>query len=425
MSVVVRGRNPFAAIFALRTAPRTLERKSAAPWDNPGVLSIDDARTAVLEAVSPLQAEDVPVSDASGRVLAEDVLATADVPGFDNSAMDGFAALPGPSDRVLDVIGESRAGTPFTGEVGPGEAIRISTGAAVPTTPETGVLQIELTAETASGGVRFNDELAAGRNIRRAGEDMLAGAVALPAGCLLGPAQIGVAISAGAASVRCARRPTVSIVNTGDELAPAGHALRRGQVHDSNGPTLAALARTGGAEVLSVAVAADSPAATRAAIEAALAADVVVLSGGVSVGPHDHVKPALEDLGVRELFWGLALKPGKPTWFGAQGERLVFGLPGNPVSAYVTFVLFVRPALRALQGADPIPRFAAKLATAIVRHAARDECVRVMLTDGLATPTGPQGSHVSSSLAAADGLAIIPRGEGTLPAGTEVEVEPL
>ncbi|MGZ8633967.1 MAG: molybdopterin molybdotransferase MoeA, partial [Solirubrobacteraceae bacterium] len=190
---------------------------------------------------------------------------------------------------------------------------------------------------------------------------------------------------------------------------------------------LAALATQAGARVVRHDVVRDTEDATREAIAAALGeADVLVLSGGVSVGPHDHVKPALQALGVHEVFWRVALRPGRPTWFGTRGEALVFGLPGNPVSAMVTFLLFARPALAAMQGAphDPV-RLVARLAEAVPRHPDRDECVRVRLRDGLATPTGPQGSHQLSSMLGADGLAIVPAGAGTMAEGAEVEVERL
>jgi molybdopterin molybdotransferase len=225
-----------------------------------------------------------------------------------------------------------------------------------------------------------------------------------------------------------APRPRVAIVTTGDELVEPGARLQPGQIHDSNGPTLAALAARAGAEVIGRGHATDDPEATREVIQEALdAADVLVLAGGVSVGPHDHVKPALLDLGVRELLWRVALRPGKPTWLGERDGKLVFGLPGNPVSAYVTFLLFARPALNALQGADAtVPRTTATLAQAIARHPDRDECVRVRRrADGTVEPTGPQGSHVLSSLLGADALAIVPRGEGELPAGATVTLEPV
>jgi molybdopterin molybdotransferase len=387
------------------------------------LLSIDEARARVLAAVRPLEAEEVAVGDALDRVLAEDVTAAADVPGFANSAMDGFAVRSGPAGRRLAIVGESRAGAPAGVAVADGAAVRISTGAALPDGADA-VLQLEL-ADDAGDTVTLRDAVAPGRNVRPAGDDLRAGATVLEAGTVLSPAAIGVAAAAGRASVRCARVPRVAVLATGDELREAGAPLGPGQLHDSNALTLTALARRAGATVVSAGQVADRADATREAIASALeAADVVVVSGGVSVGPHDHVKPALAALGVQEEFWRVALRPGKPTWFGTRGATLVFGLPGNPVSAMVTFLLFVRPALAALQGASAAPeRLRAELAVALPRHADRDECVRVRLRDGRVTPTGPQGSHQLSSMLGADGLAIIPRGEGELPAGAEVEVE--
>jgi molybdopterin molybdotransferase len=246
----------------------------------------------------------------------------------------------------------------------------------------------------------------------------------LTAGTRLGPADLGVAVHAGAAQLRCSRRPRVAVLATGDELVAPGTPLGPGQIHDSNRVTLAALAQREGADVILAERVPDDPQATRDAIARALErADLVLLSGGVSVGPHDHVKPALAALGVEERFWRVALRPGKPTWFGVREDRLVLGLPGNPVSAMVTFLLFARPALAAMQGAidDPLRRVA-PLGAPVPRHAARDECLRVRIIDGQVHATGPQGSHVLSSMAQADALAIIPRGEGDLPAGTDVEL---
>jgi molybdopterin molybdotransferase len=232
--------------------------------------------------------------------------------------------------------------------------------------------------------------------------------------------------AAGVAEIECAQRPRVAILGSGDELIPPGEPLGPGQIHDSNAPMLRALAQQAGADTSTKRVA-DERAATEAAIARALdEADLLVLSGGVSVGPHDHVKPALAANGVDEVFWRVALRPGRPTWFGVRrsDDTLVLGLPGNPVSAYVTFTLFARPALAALQGADARARtITARLAVAIDRHPDRDECVRVRIDEsGAATPTGPQGSHVLSSLLGADGLAVIPRGGEPLPAGAPVDV---
>jgi molybdopterin molybdotransferase len=386
-------------------------------------LSIDEARARVLAAARPLPAEDVPVQQALGRVLAEDVAAQRDVPSFVNSAMDGFAVRSGPAGRRLRIVGESRAGTPATVAVGEGEAVRISTGAALPEGAD-GVLQVER-ATVEGDEVLADAEVTPGLNVRHPGEDLRAGATVLPAGTRLGPAEVGVAVAAGRATVRCARRPRVAVLTTGDELVEPGAPLRLGQLHDSNALTLASLATLAGGDVVHTGVVRDTEDEARAAIAAALAeADALVLSGGVSVGPHDHVKPALIALGVDEVFWRVALRPGGPTWFGTRDDTLVFGLPGNPVSAMVTFLLFGRPALARLQGAAHVPdRISARLSTELPRNPGRDECVRVVLRDGLAVPTGPQGSHQLSSMLGAEGLAIVPAGEGTLAAGTEVVVE--
>jgi molybdopterin molybdotransferase len=389
-------------------------------------MPLEDARRTILDAARPLEAEVVPVGEAAGRVLAEDVHADHDVPPFANSAMDGFAVKAGPAGRTLTVVDESRAGAPAAAGVGEGEAIRISTGAVLPTGADA-VVMVERTTDVGPGRVRLEGEAVAGQFVRGAGDDVRAGSRALAAGIVLGPAEVGAAITAGRATVRCARRPRVAILVTGDELREPGAPLGPGAIHDTNGPLLRLRAERAGGVVTSVARVPDEPAAVRAAIAAALdAADVLVVTGGVSVGPHDHVKAALAEQGVAEAFWRVALRPGKPTWFGTRGPQLVFGLPGNPVSAYVTFGVFVRPALLALQGAPgAVERGTARLAVDVPRQAARVDLVRVTLRDGLATPTGPQGSHVLSSLVGADGLAVITAGEGVAEQGSVVEVEPL
>jgi molybdopterin molybdotransferase len=423
------------------------------------LLSIDEARAAVLDAVTPLAAEEVAVDDALGRVLAEDVVAANDVPPFDNSAMDGFVVVAGPAGRELTIVGESRAGAPADRAPGEGEAIRVSTGAAVPSGAGAGgaatageggaaggaatageggaavpsgaaagaalgVVPVEQTTET-DGRVRVEADVAPGQHLRRAGEDIARGRTVLRSGTLLGPAELGVAVVAGRASLRCAAAPRVALLITGDELRDAGAPLSPGEIHESNGTTLGALARRAGASVVHRQQVEDDHEATERAIADALArADVLILSGGVSVGPHDHVKRALEANGVEERFWRVALRPGKPTWFGTTTDTLVFGLPGNPVSAMVTFLLFVRPALAKLQGADPrARRIRAPLLEAVERNPGRDEAVRVTLTVEGATPTGPQGSHQLTSMLNADGLAIVTAGDGTAQRGEHVEVD--
>ncbi len=396
----------------------------------PDLLSIADARAVVEAAIRPLEDESLAVAAALGRVLAEDVAAGHDVPPFASSAMDGFAIRAGHAGRTLTIAGESRAGHPSGAPLSEGRAARISTGAAIPDGADA-VLEIEL-ATVDGGAVTLGAAAAPGRNVRPAGDDLRAGTVVLAAGTRLGPAELGVAVAAGRAQLRCGRRPRVAVVSTGDELVAPGEPLAPGQIHNSNAVTLGALALQAGARVRTVGGALDTRADTEVALAAALEqADVVLVSGGVSVGPHDHVKPALEALDVHRRFWGVALRPGKPTWFGTHDDRLVFGLPGNPVSSMVTFLLFARPALHALQGAPfAAARRTALLSEAVPRQRARDEAVRVRLaTDAggtlRATPTGPQGSHRQSSMLGADALALVTAGEGEAAAGAPVPVEPI
>jgi molybdopterin molybdotransferase len=396
----------------------------------PPLLTIAQARELVLGAVEPLAAEAVPIADARDRVLAEDLHAVGDVPPFPCSAMDGYAVPPGPAQRRLAVVDESRAGTPATGPLREGQAIRISTGGAIPT-GATAVIPQE-NVEAGDGEILTRAPVREGDNVRHAGEDMRAGDTILTAGCLLGAAELGAAVSAGAGQLTVARRPRVQVLSTGDELKAPGEPLGPGEIHNSNGPMLVALAEHQGAACPPAGRLPDDRAATEAGLESALeAADVVIVSGGVSVGPHDHVKPALETLGVEQVFWRVALQPGKPTWFGRRAGKLVFGLPGNPVSAVVTFALFVRPALAALQGRAPerLLESEAVLATAVPRNPDREQAVRVRLErqNGrlVATPNGPQGSHIVTSLLGADALALISAGEGEIEAGATVPLEPL
>ncbi len=384
-------------------------------------LDIVGAQQLVAEHCSPLAPVRLAVDSALGLTLAEPVTAAADVPGAANSAMDGFAAKAGEAGRRLRVVGESRAGRPFEATLAQGEAVRISTGAVMPAGAEA-VAPIEVVDDQGSEVV-LRDELTAGRNVRLAGEDLRAGDTVLAPGRRLGPAELGIAVAAGRAELICLPRPKVAVIATGDELREPGAELETGELHDSNLTTLRALATEAGAEVVLARHVGDDAAATATAFAEALElADVVICSGGVSVGPHDHVKGALLGLGVEQHFWRVALRPGRPTWFGSRDGRLVFGLPGNPVSAIVTFLLFAAPALRALQGRPPQPSATAELGESIARHPDRDECVRVRLEDGAAFATGPQGSHILSSIALADALAVIPRGEGILTAGTAIEL---
>lgn len=394
------------------------------------LLSVAEARERILAAVRPLASEVVSADGWLGRVLGEDVAAELDLPPFDPSAMDGFAVVAGP-DTELRIVGESRAGHPYDGVILPGQAIRISTGAVVPDGADA-VVPIER-VEEAGATVRV-PETRWGANIRRAGQDVRAGQVVLRAGQPIGAAEAAMLSALGRESVACARRPRVAVVATGDELRPAGTSLGPGQIYDSNATALAAQATAAGAEVVSRAVVEDEPDSTASVLGDALAgADVVCVSGGVSVGAHDHVRPTLAQLGVEQLIWGIRLKPGKPLWFGVRdgngGERkLVFGLPGNPVSAMVTFHLFARPALRALEGADAsATRSRAVLDAPIKPSPDRDQAVRCRLRvadDGFhVEPTGAQESHVLSSMVGAGALALIPPGESEIAPGTLVAIE--
>ncbi len=394
-----------------------------------GLIGIDEARRRVLAEVRALEGERVPLDAALGRVLAEEVLSQVHVPPFDSSAMDGFAVSPG-AEGDLEVIGEARAGAPGAMTVVSGTAVRISTGAAVPAGTES-VVPVERTEE--NGGTVTVPRSEPGANIRRRGEDITAGDPVMSPGEALRPAALGVLASVGRTAAICSRRPAVAIVATGDELVEPGADLGPGQIWSSNPPALAGQVSQAGGAVERVVRVPDDPAATRSALErAAAAADVVVVSGGVSVGPHDHVKGALAAIGAKAAYWGVALRPGKPTWFGTltvdDRSVVLFGLPGNPVSAMVTFQLFVRPALRALQGADPdAPRTTAVLDEDIPRNPRRDQAVRCRLStaeDGLhAAPTGAQGSHMLTSMLAADALALIEAGDGAARRGERIAVE--
>lgn len=390
------------------------------------LLSIGAARERVLDAARALPTEAVALPQALGRVLAEPARGSDPVPPFDSSAMDGYAVLAGPAGE-LPLVGESRAGRPSEQALGRGEAMAISTGAVLPAGADA-VVPVELT-ERVDGRVRV-PATRPGAHVRRAGEDIAPGEEVLPAGALLGPAALGVLASLGHAEVTCGRRPRVAVMATGDELVEIGTPLGQGQIRNSNAITLEAQSVLAGGEVVPGGVIRDDFDATVAALRAGLErADVLCVSGGVSVGPHDHVKPALRSLGVEERFWGVALKPGKPTWFGvAPGGTLVFGLPGNPVSAMVCFHLFARPALRVMAGAAPTDtRALARLDVAMEKLPAREQVVRCLLSaadDGWhVTPTKSQGSHVLSSMLGAGAFALIPAGQGEQPAGSRVEIE--
>jgi molybdopterin molybdotransferase len=390
------------------------------------LIDIATARALVLDAVRPLPAERVHLSDALDRVLGEDVDSPGDLPPFDSSALDGYV-VGDTAGGDLPIVGESRAGAPTDQALGAGQAMRISTGAAL---PAGGVAVVPVERSESHNGRVVLPPSADGANIRRAGEDVRSGERVVSAGSDLGPAELGALAALGRADVVVGAMPGVAVLTTGDELIePGDRPLLPGQIRNSNAYSLGAQARRAGARIVMREIVPDDLNATIHMLRRALdQADVVVVSGGVSVGPHDHVKAALAELGVEERFWRVALKPGKPTWFGTRGDQCVFGLPGNPVSAIVTFHLFARPALRRLAGGDAHDtRTRAFLAVPVEREPGRDQVLRCRLEarpDGWhVSPTKAQGSHVLTSMLGAEALALIPRGEGRIDAGEPVDIE--
>ncbi|MGI8414550.1 MAG: molybdopterin molybdotransferase MoeA [Solirubrobacteraceae bacterium] len=393
------------------------------------LISVSQARAIVSSVARRLDEERIDIADALDRVLARDLLATCAAPPFACAAMDGYAVAPGPGARRLHVVGESRAGAPCDRGLAGGDAIRISTGAVVPAGAGAVIRQEDVQAHGPE--IHTQSAVAPGANIREAAEDLRAGATVLRAGVVLGPAELGAGVVAGAGRLDVVRRPRVGLLCTGEELRAAGEPLGPGEIHNCNGPMLAALASRSGATLAGVECLPDDRAGTEAWLLAILdGVDLVIVSGGVGSGPHDHVRHALAALGVRERFWGVALAPGMPTWFGEHEGGLVFALPGNPVSSFVTFSLFTALALGTLGGITPgPPRDArARLGVAVRRKPTRELALRVRLerdeAGAVAYPHGPQNSHLVTSLLGAEAFALIPAGEGIMEVGSSVALEP-
>ena len=393
------------------------------------LLSLADAQRLVLERARPLEAERVPLERAAGRVLAQPVAALVDLPPFPSSAMDGFAVRAADTAEApvtLPLAGESAAGRPLAGALPAGHAARISTGGVVPEEADA-VVPVEVTDEV-EAGVLVREAAEPGAHVRGRAGDVRAGDTVLEPGVLLGPGQVGALAAAGVAEVRCTRRPRAAILVTGSELRPPGSELAPGEIYESNGLLLAAALGGAGAVPAQLGVVAAEGEELERALERALRAfDLVVTSGGASVGPHDLVRAALRGLRVEEVFWGVAVKPGKPVAFGVRRDHLVFSLPGNPVSALVTFELLVRPAVNALLGlADPLPRFRhGTLAAPVQRNARRLEFVRARVRTGedggaLLEPLPGQESHMIARAAPASALVEVEPGEGELAAGATV-----
>lgn len=382
---------------------------------------MDEALSRLLTGIKELEAERVPLEAALDRVLREELRAAAPLPPHDYSAMDGYAvdtrSLPGAPPFELPVAGESR-----TGRVAPrlaaGSACRIFTGAMLPEGADAVVMQEDVTVE--HGVARLVARPAPGDHVRRAGEDLASGAVALEAGARLGPYQLGLAAALDRGELLVSRRPRVTVLCTGDELRPPGSPARAGSIPESNGIALAALARRASAEVTRGDTVPDDRDEASRRITAALdASDVLVTVGGVSVGDHDVVRPALEAAGVTLDFYKVAIKPGKPLTFGRRGATVVLGLPGNPVSAQVTFALFGLPLLRALTSEQPVLRTprAVRLGAAIRQKPGRQGYYAARVAGDVATPLAAQSSGSTTSLARADALVILPADSDGLPAG--------
>ena len=398
-----------------------------------GEMPADEALARILAAIEPIAAtETIPLWNALGRVLAEDLRSPINVPGHDNSAMDGYAVrgddIPIEGTASLELVGRALAGHPYAGEVGPGQCVAITTGAPMPRGADT-VVMVERSDATGDT-VRIDASTKAGDNVRFAGEDVPAGSVVAAAGASLNPALLGVVASLGIDWVTVRRRPRVALLSTGDEVQPPGTPLRPGGVYDSNRYTLGAMLASLGAEVVDCGGVTDDPARLRAALaDAAARGDVVVSSGGVSVGEADFIKPILAELGAVD-FWKLAIKPGRPLTFGTLGKALFFGLPGNPVAVMVTFLAFVRPALQRVMGMPPtLPgRLRAVCADRLRKRPGRREFQRgVVRADaeghlrvGL---TGRQGSGILTSMSQANCLVALPEDRGTVEPGDEVLVE--
>ena len=397
-------------------------------------LPVGEARAAIFDKLQPIAGwERVAVRGALGRVLAEDIIAPYNVPAHDNSAMDGYAVraqdLGANGETALGVVGTAFAGRPFSGIVGPGQAVRIMTGASIPQGADTIVVQ-EI-ARREHDRVFIPAGQKKGQNLRHAGEDLAEGGVALAAGCRCGPAELGLIASLGIAEVAVRRRLRVAILSTGDEIASIGRPLGPGEVYDSNRYTLfGALSRLG-CELVDMGVIPDRPEALEAAFrDAAQAADVIITSGGVSVGEADFIREMMSRLG-EVAFWKLAIKPGRPMAFGRIGDAVLFGLPGNPVAVMVTFYQFVQDALLQLMGVTPLPpaeRFPVRAGFALRKQPGRVEYLRGRLqrdADGLSvTLAGAQGSGVLRSMSEADCFVVLPEACTAVQPGDTVCVQP-
>lgn len=400
-----------------------------------GVLRVDEARQRILAAIEPITAaEKLTLRSALGRVLAEDIISPISVPGHTNSAMDGYALagndLPQGSKQTYQVIGKSLAGAPFNGSCNTGQCVRIMTGAVMPDGTDTVVMQ-EHVENVSPDSIRIDGGHRQGQNVRQAGEDITAGGTVLHASHTLTPADLGVLSSLGMGEVRVRRRPRVAFFSTGDELRSIGEPLKQGDVYDSNRYTLYGMLTRLGVEVLDMGVIRDNADdLAKAFSEAASMADVVITSGGVSVGEADYIKPILEQTGEIH-FWKIAMKPGRPLTHGRIGNSLFFGLPGNPVAVMVTFYQFVQPALNYLASSRTSQSLTmmARCSRNIRKRKGRYEFQRGILeqdADGVLTvrKTGQQGSGVLMSMSMANCFIMLDEDCDGVAVGDIVRVQP-
>ncbi len=396
-------------------------------------ITATEAKRIILGRVQPLAGwERVAIRSALGRILADDVVAPCNVPAHDNSAMDGYAVraddLQTDGEMALQVVGTALAGRGFSGLVGPGQAVRIMTGGVMPAGANTIVVQE--VARRDGGTIVVPPGIRRGQNVRRAGEDLAEGAVALPRGKLIGPAELGLVASLGLAEVSVHRRLRVAFFSTGDELASIGRPLAPGEVYDSNRYTLyGALAKLG-CDIVDMGVVPDQPEALETAFRnAAACADVVLTTGGVSVGEADFIRALMQRLG-EVSFWKIDIKPGRPMAFGRIGDTWMFGLPGNPVAVLVTYYQFVVDALLKIAGLDPLPERPLTrviCSEAIRKLANRREFLRGRLFEDngewKVRPAGKQGSGILRSMSEANCFIVLDENQGDVAAGDAVHVQ--
>ncbi|MBC8519083.1 MAG: molybdopterin molybdotransferase MoeA [Gammaproteobacteria bacterium] len=401
-----------------------------------GLLPVNEALEKIFQEINPTEdIETVEVMTAFGRTLGEEIVSPINVPSYNNSAMDGYAIqgadLPDNGTVTLEVIGSSFAGTPFDGVMQRGQSVRIMTGAKIPDGADTVIMQEKATREDEQVTFSSEDNHTPGENVRMAGEDMRTGETVLHPGKRLGAAELGMIASLGYGEVQVKKRIRVAFFSTGDELCSAGEPLGDGQIYDSNRYTVFSMLRELGVELIDLGIIRDERELIEQAFQdAAAQADVVITSGGVSVGEADFVKETLDRLGEVN-FWRIAMKPGKPLAFGKLNNAWFFGLPGNPVSAMVTFLQFVRPALNHLAGKERATPFRIPLrcSNKLKKRPGRLEFQRGILEKGdngetVVRGAGPQGSHILRSMSIADCFIVLPEENSGVEAGEWVEVEP-